>query len=295
MADPESSLLAEILTYYGRGREHERLLHGTGRLEWVRTQELLTRYLPEPPAVIYDIGGGSGRYACWLARRGYEVHLIDATPLHVEQALAASAAQPDCPLAGASVGDARSLQVPTARASGDPAKAEGPGASAVLLLGPLYHLTERDDRIIALREARRITKPGGVLVAAGISKFASALDGMVKGTLTDPDFRAIVKQDLIDGQHRGLNAPEGAADDRDYFTTAYFHHPFTLRAEVEEAGWSACRLLAVEGPAWLPGNLGQWWEDAERREILLDTVRALESEPTLLGASAHVLAVAVAT
>ena len=296
MSNPDSPLLPEILAYYGQGREDDRLLRGIGRLELARTQELLTRYLPPPPGVVYDIGGGSGRYACWLARRGYEVHLIDAAPLHVEQALAASAAQPDSPLASVTLGDARSLQVPTAPpvtaedAAG--AAAVTAGAAAVLVLGPLYHLTDRDDRVIALREARRITRSGGVLLAAGISQFASALAGLVDGTLTDPDFQAVVRQDLADGQHRNPDADYGAPEHRDYFTTAYFHHPFALRAEVEEAGWAACRLLAVEGPAWIPGTFDAWWDDDARREILLDTVRAVEAEPTLLGASAHILAVA---
>jgi 2-polyprenyl-3-methyl-5-hydroxy-6-metoxy-1,4-benzoquinol methylase len=43
------------------------------------------RYLPPPPAVIFDVGGGPGVYARCLARQGYEVHLIDAHPVHVEQ------------------------------------------------------------------------------------------------------------------------------------------------------------------------------------------------------------------
>jgi SAM-dependent methyltransferase len=164
MSNPESPLLPEILAYYGQGGEDERLLRGVGRLELARTQELLTRYLPAPPGVVYDIGGGAGRYACWLARLGYQVHLIDAAPLHVEQALAASAAQPAHPLGSATVGDARSLQVPTAPTGSAGATSEqdqAAGAAGVLLLGPLYHLTDRDDRIIALREARRITRPGG--------------------------------------------------------------------------------------------------------------------------------------
>src|SRR5436190_432260 len=93
-------------------------------------QELLERYLPPAPAVILDVGGGPGVYAYWLARRGYTVHLIDAVPLHVEEARLASSQQPDQPLASSAVGDARQLDW------------LDESVDAVLLLGPLYHLTE---------------------------------------------------------------------------------------------------------------------------------------------------------
>jgi ubiquinone/menaquinone biosynthesis C-methylase UbiE len=118
------------------------LLHGgAGRLEYLRTRELLARYLPPAPATVLDVGGGAGVYALPLAREGYSVHLIDAVPLHVEQAREASALQQDSPLASAQVGDARRLVW------------DDNSVDAVLLLGPLYHLTSRDDRLRALKEA----------------------------------------------------------------------------------------------------------------------------------------------
>src|ERR1051326_3221267 len=74
------------------------------------------------------------------------------------------------------------------------------------------------------------------------SSFASALDGLVSGYLNDPEFVRIVQQDLVDGQHRNpTNHPA-------YFTTAFFHHPDELAAEVAEAGFTLEALLAVEGP-----------------------------------------------
>ena len=90
----------EMAAHYDSGVERPRLGQGTGRLEFARTCEVIERYLPPAPAVVLDVGGGPGVYACWLARRGYEVHLVDAVPLHVEQARAASARQPDHPLGG---------------------------------------------------------------------------------------------------------------------------------------------------------------------------------------------------
>src|ERR1044072_6645021 len=100
-------LSREIATHYGSGYEAERLFRGAGQLERARTEELVKRYLPQPPAVIFDVGGGAGVYALWLARDGYEVHLVGAMPLHCEPARRASLEQPGHQLASISVGDAR--------------------------------------------------------------------------------------------------------------------------------------------------------------------------------------------
>jgi SAM-dependent methyltransferase len=222
--------------------------------------------------VVLDVGGAAGVHAYPLAAAGYRVHLLDPEPLHVEQARAAGRAPGVAPLASAEVGDARRLPQPAG------------SADAVLLLGPLYHLTERADRRQALGEARRVLRPGGLVVAAAISRYASLLDGLRQRYLDDPAFERIVAQDLRDGQHRN---PTGRPA---YFTTAFFHHPEELRAEVAAAGLVVEDLVAVEGPAWLVADVDAWWDDPARRERLLQAVRAVEREPTLLGMSAHLLA-----
>lgn len=266
------SIPREAQAYYNRGEEAGRLFRSHGLLEFARTQEILRRHLPPPPASILDVGGGPGAYACWLAALGHRVSLVDAVPLHVEQARAASARQPDAPLARCRVGDARRLDESDA------------SAQAVLLLGPLYHLTERRDRLQALGEARRVLEPGGLLFAAAVGRFASLLSGLADRLLGDPDFAAIVARDLRDGQHRNPT-------DKDYFTTTFFHRPDELAAEVGEAGFDLIELLGVEGPGWLLPDLEQRWADPAERERLLQAARAVEREPTLLGLPPHLLAV----
>ena len=71
----------DIVRFYEQGREQDRLAHGVGTLELARTQELLRRFLPPPPADLLDVGGGPGVYAAWLAHAGYRVHLVDPVPL----------------------------------------------------------------------------------------------------------------------------------------------------------------------------------------------------------------------
>ncbi len=269
-----SSVPPEMLEHYASGYESQRLLQGSSQIELARTQELIMRYMPPPPAVVFDIGGAAGVYALWLAARGYEVHLIDAVPLHIEQAQQASSAQSHTPLSEMEVGDARSL------------KRADTSVNVVLLLGPLYHLTERADRLAALREAHRILRPGGILFAAAISRFASVLDGLRQGLFDDPVFAQIVERDLTEGQHRNpTNHPA-------YFTTAFFHDPRELEAEVKESGFLYERTLPIEGPLWLSSYVVDNFQDQKRRELFLALLRRIEQEPSLLGVSAHLLAVA---
>ena len=264
---------SEITAYYNRGKEADRLLKGAGLLEFARTQELIMRYLSPPPAVVMDIGAGAGIYSCWLASLGYEVHLVDAVPLHIEQARQASLAQSEHPIASLAVGDARRIQRPD------------DSVGAVLLLGPLYHLTEREDRVAALGEARRILCQGGFCFAAGISRFASVLDGLKTDLLDEPDFVRIVKQDLADGQHRNPTRHPG------YFAASYFHLPEELGAEMREAGLAHERTFPIQGPACMLQDVEERWQDDVKREAILRAVRWLESEPSLIGASSHLLAV----
>jgi len=264
----------EILSYYEQNDEVNRLSSYGGQLEFARTQELVKRFLKPPPGLVLDVGGGSGPYSCWLAKEGYAVHLIDPVPFLVEQARQASNKQPEHPIISCSIGDARKLDY-----------SDGI-ADAVLMFGPVYHLTERTERLAALSEAFRVLKKGGMLFTVGISRFASALDGLFQGFNNDPDFLRIVEQDLKDGQHR--NATDKTAD----FTDAYLHLPNELLEEIKEAGFQEPNLFAIEGPAWLLPNLEFYWTNTERRESLLKIIRKMESEPAILGASAHMLCIA---
>jgi 2-polyprenyl-3-methyl-5-hydroxy-6-metoxy-1,4-benzoquinol methylase len=85
-SDEKPTLDSEIIAHYESMDEAQRLHKPESEIERLRTQELLQRYFPPPPAVILDIGAGAGVYAFWLADRGYQVHLVDAVPLHVSQA-----------------------------------------------------------------------------------------------------------------------------------------------------------------------------------------------------------------
>jgi SAM-dependent methyltransferase len=255
----------EIAAYYDQWDEAGRLFRAEGQLELVRTQEICLRYLPPAPAVVLDVGGGPGIYAEWLSGLGYEVHLIDPVARHVEQARSRN-------LASASVGDACALDWPAE------------SVDAALLLGPLYHLTERTARVQAWREAARVLRPGGVAIGAVISRFASYLEALRGARLANTAFMDIVRLDLADGQHRNETG------NIEYFTTAYLHRPEEVATEIVDAGLAHGATLAVEGAAWLVPEFDRLWNT--ERERVLEVLRLTEADPGLLGTSAHLIAIA---
>ncbi len=260
----------EILHHYQvQFDEDQRLRTGLGELELLRTQEVIRRNLPEGPLRILDIGGGSGIHAEWLLADGHQVHLIDPVPEHVEQAIDRLGHNKGF---SAEVGDARHLD--EADRSYD----------AVLMLGPLYHLTEGNDRVSAWCEARRVANTHGLVFAAAITRWASLFSGLTEGALFDPRFRSIAEEDLASGQHRNPT-------DEEWFTTAYFHHPDELAEEAASAGLRMVELVGLEGLAGWQPELEKRWKDPEGRETILFSARAVESEPTLIGLSTHLLAV----
>lgn len=240
-------------------------------LEFVRTTEIIDRRLPAAPAVVADIGGGPGRYTAWLAGRGYRVEHRDLIPMHVRQARAAANGSP---LVRAEVGDALALDLTDAC------------ADAVLLLGPIYHLRRRADRIRALREALRIVRPGGPVFIAAISRWALRLDGVLRQRLYT-DHQAIT--DAVRAVERVGWAPPSQPGS----FSAYCHRPGQFRAEVKAAGLHVADLVSVQGAAFMLADLAERLADPVDREVLLESLRATERVPELLGVGPHLLVTAV--
>jgi 2-polyprenyl-3-methyl-5-hydroxy-6-metoxy-1,4-benzoquinol methylase len=248
--------------YRDRYVEDDRLSRsGHGQLEFLRTQELLRRLLPVPPATILDVGGATGIHARWLAADGYSVTLVDPVVEHVEKAAAAGTF-------AAVIGDARQLEQ------------DDSSFDVTLLLGPLYHLVEAADRAQALAEAARVTRPGGMVVAAGISRYAGLLEYGNNGRLAEDNLHL-----FTDALATGRNY-----DDPTGFTNAHFHHADELRSEFENAGLADIAVLGVEGPA-APSLDNATLDEVPRllpSAILL--ARLLETDSLMMSASLHFLA-----
>jgi SAM-dependent methyltransferase len=270
---PEDRYAAAMLEHYGRGEEADRLVtSNAGQLEFERTQEIVLRRLPPPPAVIADIGGGPGRYALWLAGLGYRVVHRDVAPLHVEQVLTAAVADPDAGSAiESAVGDARALDLADA------------SVDAVLLLGPLYHLTRRADRIQALREARRVVRPGGPVFGAAISRWAARYDGVLRLRLYEQVPAMLEAMGPL--ERTGVIPPLEPG-----WFTAYTHRPGQLRDEFGLGGLVATDVVSVECGAFLLPDLQERMADPEARQVIMDSARAVERVPELMGLGSHLLA-----
>ncbi len=262
-----------ILDYYTNDfSEDDRLTDPYGDVEWVRTIDILIRFLPHPPLTVLDIGGGTGRYAAWLRQRGYEVYLIDVVPRHVEIAKKRIGAVESTIDWSAELGDARNLRF--ANSSID----------TVLLLGPLYHLPDVTSRMAVLANVHRVLKPTGIVFAAAISKFVSFIDGLSSGFIHDDAFRNIVADDIETSRHRN---PTGRPE---YFMDAYFYHPFELEEEMTKAGFNV-DLLAIESVLWAAQDLDRLKADAPAWQAALDTARRVEADRSIIGASPHIMAI----
>lgn len=272
-----------FLAYYEAGREYNRLRTNIGLIEFEMTKEILLEHLPEPPAVIYDIGGAYGEYSWWLASLGYEVHLFDLSPTNIRMSKELANEYPDCALASSEVGDARNIP------------RDNNSADAILLMGPLYHITDYSGRIAAIRECRRMLKENGLLFSAALTPFSVLLynitvyspNGENKSVyLEDPDFISMVGRELKDGCH--IN-PENKVYSG--LASAHLHTAKALKEELSAGGFPYSDVHGVMGGAWLANNIDELWKSETSRKALMNTVRMMDRHEEIIGLSGHLLAV----
>lgn len=209
----------QIRAYYGGPdwNEATRLTSRStqGRLEFERTQELIAERIPAGSRIA-DVGGATGVHAAALATAGHQVTLLDPVAEQVEQARGHGTFD-------ALTGDARALPF------------ENNSLDVVLILGPLYHLAEREERLLALHEATRVLKPGGWVFAAAIPRLARL--AAVAGTSLPAGWEDLIKN--------------GSSPDGGRFPGGHFHTGAELAMELTGASLLQVEVVGVEGPAGL--------------------------------------------
>lgn len=229
---PQEHVDARVLAYYGSEfDEDDRLVgrSGQGVLEFERTQQIVRDRVRAGSRVI-DIGGASGVHAAALAQRGDSVLLLDPVPRHVEAARRYGTFT-------TKLGDARSLP------------ADDDSFDAALLLGPLYHLCDRHDRLRALGEAIRVVRPGGWVFAAGVSRLSATAWVTVIGPAIEraTSGRATPRSPYPEKWRRLIE--DGAGDlGTTGFPGGHFHLADDLEEEALAAGLLDVSVIGLEGP-----------------------------------------------
>lgn len=259
---------SDIDDFYSATSEEGRLQLGLGPLEFERNKELVSRYLPKK-GIIIDIGGGPGVYAEWLAGLGHEVHLIDPVEKHIKQANKRSK-QAKKPFK-AVLGEAQKLDF------------SENFADVAILHGPLYHLQQKEQRVNALTEAKRVLKPGGIILGFAINHSASTMAALLNGFIHAPEIFDMCKQELTTGIHTPPKNMPGV------LPSAYFHRPAELKSELEEAGLIYLDTYAVEGMIWMDKNYFESRSDDGKKARMTELMRVVERDKALLSLSPHMM------
>jgi SAM-dependent methyltransferase len=259
----------ELEDFYNKASEETRLEKGMGVFEFERIKELIKKHLYKPNSAIADIGGGTGKYAEWLSKKGHTVHLIEPVLKHIKIAEKRSKklARPF----SVAVGEARKLPF------------KDNSIDLVILHGPLYHLQKQEDRITAIIEAKRVVKTGGIILGFAINATASTVVGLMNGMLHANSFFEMCKEELTTGIH---NVPK---DFPFLLADAFYHKPAELKAEFLNQNLHFINLFAVEGMIWLDSEYFSNMLDKKKSKTLKALQNLTENDEYLLPFSPHMM------
>lgn len=249
--------LSYIEKHYNKHPEDLRLQRRHGRVEFQVTMHHLHRFLKMGMHLL-DIGAGTGRYTSALMAEGYQVKAVELVRRNIDVFLKRE------PTANVVQGDARSMPfLPTA------------SADITLLLGPLYHLFGDEEKVKALAEARRVTKPGGLIFVAYLMNEYSILSYC----FDEDRIGTLMEQGLVDEDYH----IQAKGDELyDYVRLADIDRLNRL------AGLQRVCIFSPDGPAdYMRTWLNQMSDDTFARFI--DFQKRVSERPDLLGAGSHVV------
>ena len=264
--------------YYGLVAEEEwqRLVKDAyHQLEFIVTMHYLGKYLPKS-GLILDAGGGPGKYTVELAKKGYDVILLDLSPKCLELA--------EKKIKEAGVED-RVKKIIEGNVV-DLSMFDDNTFDAVLCLGPLSHLIEEKDREKAANELVRVAKPGAYLFISVIGKYGvfRTILQRYQYNLVDPSHQELFEKGIHRKEwHKDLPPEKG-------FTDAYFFHPEELKQLFESKGVETVDMAACEGlSAHLQEETNKLYEDKEKWERWVEIILQTCNDPSIIGVSEHIL------
>lgn len=258
-----------IELFYNKASEETRLDKGMGVFEFERIKVLIEKYIPSSSSKIIDVGGGTGKYSEWLAKKGHQVYLVEPVVKHIK--LAKNRANKLKNKYSVQLGESRKLDFPNNF------------ADLIILHGPLYHLQKKEDRDLTISEAKRVVKKNGIILGFAINYTASTLVGLLNGLIHKKSFFKMCKEELTTGMHNPPN------DFPWLLAEAYYHKPEQLKDEFINQKLTYINTYAVEGMAWLDKEYFANMLNNKKKKLLLKLITITENDNYLLPFSPHMM------
>ena len=242
-----------VIDYYSESY-NEASRHRTdafGIIQEIRTKELLVNYLGKGYKTILDIGGATGVYSFYLAGLGYHVSLLDIVPKHIDYVKKENS-KSENRLKNIYLGDARSVEI-------------SDKFDLIIIHGPLYHITDRDERISVLRRMKKLLTDNGRILGFAINRYAGYFYGVRSGKILDDDYKNAVLNE-IDSGFRHIEPGW------------YFHRPCELVSEFIDAGLEVTESKSVTSQIWMLPDIDKKIFNPPILEEILDLARRTENE-----------------
>ncbi|MEK4627701.1 MAG: class I SAM-dependent methyltransferase [Solibacillus sp.] len=261
--------MKEIIDYYEQFDEWGRL--DREPLEFHVNWHYIKKYLPVKGRIL-DNGAGPGKYSMALAKEGFRVTLTDLTPKLVEVAEAkAIELKLENQFSEFIVADARKLE-----------QIEDEQFDATLMLGPMYHLQQEVDRIIALKELNRVTKKDGIVFVAFMPRTKHIFNSLINPENWRPNDSMIeIEQFSKSGcfNHSEVNR----------FTGAYYFDIDEIQPLMESQGFQCIQLIGSNIATSMTKESWNYWKLKGEEQKVLDLIIKKAADPYLLGMSSHLL------
>lgn len=262
-------IIRNVEAFYNKASGGTRLDKGIGIFEFERVKSLIEKYKINTSSIIIDVGGGTGKYSEWLAKKGHQVHLVEPVAKHLKIAQERASKLKNKFLVHEGI--AQKLEF------------KNNFADLIILHGPLYHLQNEKDRSLAIQEAKRVVKDNGIILAFAINYTASAVVGLLNGLIHKKAFFEMCKEELTTGIH---NPP---TEFPWLLAEVFYYKPTQLKDEFINQELIHLNTYAVEGLAWLDKDFFSNMLNDKRKKTLLELIHVTENDPELLPFSPHMM------